>query len=548
MTRPVPNTAEELMHIGLTDPRYIIESGFLVVNKDKQEVPFIFNDLQNEFYDNRTMYDDNLKASQIGFTTMQMAIWTVKFLLVPNSWSVSISYDADSSKRIFEKVDFFLKHLPPWLQPFYKPSKKTDEVLKNEVMNSRFYIGTAGAKTFGRGDTIHYAHLSEISRWTDNGKIATGILRAVPDHKTDGDIWIVKESTANGQGNYHHKEWKREEDGKSIFKPHFFPWWRHEEYIIKGAKIEGNYTEEEMHLIKRYQLNDERLVWRRKKINTLTSEEGHTPEQMFKQEFPSSSQEAFLFSGNPVFPAEKVQNLIDLAEEPAFIGNLVGVPPTQTLDETEQGWLRIFEPPTEKGQYVIFADVGQFSDFCVGTVLDVKRWRVVAKFRTVIRAQEFAKELNKLGYFYNTALIAVEINNMGQSTMDKLVDLKYPNIYMRQRIEKKNGKKVKTDEPGWNTTSKTKSIIIGHMQEILRTEDADIPDKEILGEMTTFIKKENGKMEASEGNYDDQVISVCGAFYLAKLFPFVEGSASAKTLVKKVRKFKRARSSPRFRR
>ena len=72
------------MRLALMDPRYIIESGFWVVNKDKDIVPFVFRTLQNEFYEERSSHDDILKASQLGFSSMILAILTVKFLLVPN--------------------------------------------------------------------------------------------------------------------------------------------------------------------------------------------------------------------------------------------------------------------------------------------------------------------------------------------------------------------------------------------------------------------------------------------------------------------------------
>ncbi len=548
MTRVIPPIAskEDLLQRALADPRDIIETSFYVVNKDKETVPFIFNNLQNEFYEGRTTRDDILKASQIGFSTMILGILSVKFLLVPNSWSVCISHEDEATKRLFSKVEFFLEHLPDDLKQFL--SLKTDSAhnLVNEITNSRFYIGTAGARAFGRGDTVHYAHLSEVSRWKDSGRVATNILRAVP--LNDPNTWIVKETTANGQGNWHHIEWQRAKDGKTEFKPFFAPWFKHEEYIIPGATIEAkNISEEERHLMRRYpEINEERLAWRRKMIRTLVSENGRTPDEMFKQEFPSDDKEAFLFSGNPVFPVEALERFKDKVRPPLIKGNLVGVPPNQIIDETDFGWLQIWEMPEEKGQYTIFGDVGQFSDFCVGTVVDTKTWKVVAKFRANIQAFAFGTELDKLGRFYNDALIAVEINNMGQSTADRLVSLNYPHLYMRERLDEKTKKATKV--VGWSTTAKTKPLIIGFMQERIRAEDIEIPDKEILDEMSNFIRTESGGMEASEGNWDDQVISVCGAFYIVKLHPYVEKMAMKQPLLTKVRKYQELRSNRKIQR
>lgn len=544
LIQPKVNSEEDLFRLAHEDPRYIIQSSFSIVDKNKEIIPFIFNNLQNEFYEERTLRDDVLKPSQIGFSSMILAILTVKFLLVPNSWSVCISHEDEATKRLFAKVEFFLNTLPDDLKTFCK--LRTDNVhnLENEAMNSKFYIGTAGSRSFGRGDTPHYAHLSEVSRWKDQGRVATNILRAVP--LDNPNTWIVKETTANGQGNYHHIEYQREKDGKSEFKPHFPLWLKHEEYKIVGAKIDPEtLTEEEKHYIRRFpEFTDEWIAWRRKMIRTLVSEAGRPPEDIFKQEFPFDDKEAFLFSGNPIFPPKQIENYKDKAKEPLIQGNLVGVSPNQTIDETKQGWLKIWKLPTTDGQYIMFADVGQFSDFCVATVVDKKTWNVVAKFRANITAWEFGSELNKLGSFYNNAEIAVEVNNMGQSTADRLVSLNYPNLYMRERLDEK--KKIATKVVGWHTSEKTKVLMIGHMQELIRAEEVEIPDKEILDEFSTFIKTETGGMEASEGNWDDQVISCSGVYYVLKLHPFQEKVALKQPFITKVRKYRELRSARRM--
>jgi len=535
----IPKDEKELMQLAHEDPRFIIESAFQVVNKDKQAVPFIFKTLQNEFYENRTTRDDILKAGQLGFSTMILAIFTVKFLLVPNAWCVCISHQEEATQRLFERVTYFLENLPDWLKPFYVPGKTAEGDIVNKAMNSKFYIGTAGARAFGRGDTIHYAHLSEVSRWRGSGEVATGIIRAVP--LNDPNTWIVKETTANGVGNYHHTEWKRERDEKSDFRPHFVPFYKQEEYRMIGVLKDK--TEEEDRYQRRFPLmTDEVLLWRRKMINTLSSENGRTPEDMFKQEFPADETEAFLFSGNPIFPVEQLQEYLADAVPPVLIGNLQGVSPYESFDANTKGYFKIWDPPEISSQYIAFADVGQFSDYCVCTIVNKKTWKMVAKFRAVIRAVQFGDELNVIGHYYNKMLIAVEVNNMGQSTVDRLVTLSYPSLYKRKRKDQKTKRYV--DEIGWNTNRATKPLMIGHMQELIRTEAIDLPDEEILIEMQTFVKHQDGSMAASEGNNDDQVISVCGVYYVLKENPFIEKSnkVSAAT-VNKAQKYKEMRSS-----
>lgn len=544
------NSKEDLMRAAHEDPKFIIESGFYVVNKEKETVPFIFNLPQDIFYEERTTRDDLLKAGQLGISTEILAILTVKFLLVPNSWSVCISHQDEATKRLFERVDFFLQHLPPWLKQFYIPGKTTEGDIVNQAMNSKFYVGTAGARAFGRGDTIHYAHFSEVSRWKDAGKVLTNVLRAVP--LNDPHTWIVKETTANGQGNLHHIEYTRAKNGQGKFRSHFLPWFSNPDYRIEDHTLtEDQLNPEEKKLLLRFPEEDKQqnkgwislasLAWRREMIGTLVSEDGRTPEEMFKQEFPSDDQEAFLFSGNPVFPMEQVENYKPKAPTPIFVGNLEGIAPNVSLDSTPQGWLKLYKKPMLGSQYIIFADVGQFSDFCSAHVIAKKSWRIVATFHANIKAHHFGDELNKLGHYFNKAEIAVEVNNMGQSTIDRLVQLNYPHLYMRERLNQKD-KKV-TLEYGWHTTEKSKALILGHMQNLLRTEQVPYIDMETIGEISTFVRHDDGSMGASEGNNDDRVISFCGAYYILKLHPFKEVQQKVLTNNQKVQKFKQFRTN-----
>lgn len=511
-------TEEDLFRLAVEDPKYIIESGFTVINKEREPVPFIFNNLQDDFYQHRTYRDDIVKASQIGYSTMIDAILTVKFLLVPNSWSVIIAHEAEATKKLKEKVEYFLQHLPVWLQPYYKPRIDSATETHNEIMNSKLFIGTAGSFAFGRGTTPHFVHMSEVAWWRDDGRTETGLLRAVPAN--DKNTWIVKESTANGEGSHHHKEWKREKAGQSEFSPYFAPWFKYEGYKVVGGKIEDGYDEEEKGLIKKFPefINDERLVWRRLMIRTMTSNKGRTPEEMFKQEFPADDKEAFLFSGNPFFPSVAIKTYDEESKLPIAIGNLYGVDPEIEFEEAVNGPLKLWDFPDTESQYVIGADIGKDHDFCSAHVVDKKTWRTVAHYHARISPYQFGSELDKLGRYFNYAKLIPEANNQGISTIDRLVALKYPNLYRRKRLDKI--KKIEVEEWGWWTSSKTKPRILDHMHNLIRTIEVEIPDADTIDELRTYSRLENGELGASAGNFDDRVISVSLAYYGAKLFPF----------------------------
>jgi len=537
-------TEDDLFRLAIEDPRYIIESGFTVINKEREPVPFLFNNLQNDYYDNRTYRDDIVKASQIGFSTEIDAILTVKFLLVPNSWSVIIAHEAEATKKLKEKVDYFLQTLPDWLKRYYKPRIDSSTETHNEVMNSKLFIGTAGSFAFGRGTTPHFVHMSEVAWWRDNGRTETGLLRAVPAN--DKGTWIVKESTANGEGTHHHKEWKREKAGLSEFAPYFAPWWKYESYVIKGAVIEDGYDEAEKVLLKKFpeNINDERLAWRRMMIRTLTSKDGRTPQEMFCQEFPADEKEAFLFSGNPYFPTAAIQSYDEVVKEPVAIGNLFGVDEDIQFEEAKNGALKLWDFPDLDGQFVVSADVGKDHDFCSAHVVDKKTWKTVAHYHAHTSPYQFGTELNRLGRFFNNALVIVEANNQGISVLDRLKTLEYPVLYKRKKLDKK--KKITIEEEGWWTSNKTKPLLLDHLHNLVRTEEVEIPDADTIDEMRTYSKLEDGSVGASAGNFDDRVISVALAYYGVKLYPYRAKKVKLKRKSTPAKRFKEFRSNRRI--
>ena len=74
---------------------------------------------------------------------------------------------------------------------------------------------------------MQFFHGSEVAFWPNAAAHAAGILQAIPD---EVGTEVFKESTANGVGNYFHKEWQDAESGLSDYIAIFVPWFWSEEY------------------------------------------------------------------------------------------------------------------------------------------------------------------------------------------------------------------------------------------------------------------------------------------------------------------------------
>jgi len=246
---------------------------FSIIDKEGQEVPFIVNKEQQTLLDNMTGKDTILKARQIGFSSLILALFTLDFLLKDNSRSVCISHDGESAQKLLDKVKFFLESAKQKGLSLNLRYNSRNELV-NSDKNSSFYIGKAGSKSFGRGDTLTNLHMSEFAYYPDPERMLASVLQAVIP--VGGKVFI--ESTANGMN--HFKEfWDKSKAGESGFKTHFFS----RDYYSKEF---------------------------------LKQKEKELGEQLFLQEYPATDLEAFISSGNPFFNKEALKGYLRKATKP----------------------------------------------------------------------------------------------------------------------------------------------------------------------------------------------------------------------------------------
>ena len=124
----------------------------------------------------------------------------------------------------------------------------------------------------------------------------------------------------------------------------------------------------------------------------------------------------------------------------------------------------------------------------------------------------FGVILAELGWWYNNALIGVENNNHGLTTLKALQKYGYKNIYKQRRQTQARAKA--TDVLGWRTSSTTKPLMIDELSAVLREQQLYVPCRKTIGELRTFVRKSNGKMSGSP--HDDRVISLAIANQMLK--------------------------------
>jgi hypothetical protein len=142
----------------------------------------------------------------------------------------------------------------------------------------------------------------------------------------------------------------------------------------------------------------------------------------------------------------------------------------------------------------------------------------VARWRSRIPIHDLPLVLVLIGTYYNTAYLAVEANNMGQSVVDSLAkDYHYRYIYRRTRAGDDERSGAKGHILGWLTTLASKPLMEMTFGQALKDGTHGLRDVATGREFTTYVKdpKNAAKHGAQRGAFDDLAVSFMGVHRVA---------------------------------
>jgi hypothetical protein len=413
-----------------------------------------------------------LKARQIGWSTLVAvyALWLTFF------WSdqqiVMLSKEEKAAIKLLEKANYAYKRLPAWMKE--RGPKRLTHNVKDITFDNGSQIDSLPSKEDpARSRTVSLVIVDEWA-FLDNAEEAWASIEPI----TDIGGRAIGLSTANGWGDWFHTEWIKANAGISPFKPMFFPW---------SAVTERD---------------DD--WYEAKKASML--------EWQLHQEYPTTPEEAFIKSGRPVFDVEKLTSLHVTEPERGFLDTLLedgsrSIRAPRFRPKKGGAELAIWQRPEIGHGYVIGADVAEgleHGDYSSAHVIDVKTGAVVAIFHAHVDPDVFGERLAELGWFYNRALIGVEVNNHGLTTNKTLQRLSYPRVYYRRTLDQRT--REQRLQVGWRTDVASKPLMVDELARSLREDSITLEDAFTIQELTTFVRDEKGKMSGSP--FDDRVISL----------------------------------------
>lgn len=525
-----------------------------------------------------------LKARQLGLSTISEGLIFHRTVFNQAINSLIVAQDPGQAAYLFDMFTRAYDNLPWWMKPekLFRAKGKymvfaTDKV-DREGLGSQIIVEAANKITgVSVGRTIRAAHLSELSDWDSPETLTEQIFPTMNAR----DELAIMESTArgrSGRGKFWYDFWNNAVDkwgdGLWEWKPIFIEWFRCSVSTIDKKSV-GKYargvdaadefvpTKDELAFREKvkketpdsFVIPDEMLKWRRYKIDETVAATGDA--YSFQQEYPANHYEAFISSGTCAFPREKLKRIMDTSCcDPLWVGEIdyhygenqhyrVHLEDVAEQEQKDENWriistdqvghrFRVWEKPEQGESYYIGADVAhgiEGRDYSCAQVIRIGRGGApdaqVAVWHGWISPTPFADVLAAIGYWYNTCEIASEINDCGQKTYMQLYRiLEYPFLFRWKHYDRV--KNFYSDLMAWQTTSKTRPLLITKMRESIIDNTISLYSYETLDELFTFASDDDGGRFEGQDNNDDMVFALMIAVWCAHDSDFgIQAASSA---------------------
>ena len=254
------------------DEPYFLRKYWHIAHPAHGRILFDLRDAQSAaltHWDNHR-YSLTLKARQIGWSTLVAAhqFWLAFF--TPDQNIIDLSRTEREAVQLLRKTKYGFSHLPRWMGD-RGPRSLVEHQQRMFFGNGSQIVSMPSASDPARGES---ATLIVVDEWAflPNPEEAWSSIEPVAD--VGGRI--IGLSTANGSGNFFHHLWVGSSTGNNKFEPMFYPW---------------SATE------------DRDDAWYESKVESML------PWQL-AQEYPTTPEEAFVKSGNPVFDLDVLDELM----------------------------------------------------------------------------------------------------------------------------------------------------------------------------------------------------------------------------------------------
>ncbi len=421
-------------------PYYFIHKYVRITHQQRGSIPFVPYPFQASILMGWLKYQATcmLKPRQMGISTLAAGYLLWMFLFHSHKDLLLISIKQNTARALMRRIKHMYRNLP--------------DFLKIEIVNgSGGSLGTADILMGANGSTLEVqGSTNDAGR---SGSYACVVFdeaafqlhadttfgAAGPATLNNGGKIIVL-STAFGMGNFFHRTYTGALAGDNGFHPIRLKWQMHPDYDA---------------------------VWHARQLALLGR-------LRTAQEIDCN----FLQSGYNVFDMAKIRAIED---------RLLEFDPVETREDDK--WL-IYEKPVAGIEYVLGGDVatGRSRDYSTFSIFKLDGTEV-ACYKAKIGVRNYAKLIMRAGRYYNNALLAPEVNAIGEGVVAVCQEDGYDNIYhsVSKVLHLDEFEKDESMVQGWLTTGKSRHEIITGMDDDLKDDLVELNNPYFVQEAYTFI-------------------------------------------------------------
>tara|TARA_Y100000310_G_scaffold334757_1_gene415234 strand:- start:5140 stop:6711 length:1572 start_codon:yes stop_codon:yes gene_type:complete len=447
------------------DVVYFLETYGKVKHPVRGLVPFKMYEFQKDclinFESNR--FNIILKGRQLGLSTLVAGYVSWLMIFQPNKEILIVAIKQAVAINLIKKIKIFMQNLPDLV----RPTLVSDNIQSASLGNGSNCTASTSSDEAGRSEALSLLILDEAAFIKNIDDLWTA---ASPTLATGGNAIVL--STPSGQGNWFHKTFQDAESGLNNFVPMVLPWHFHPDRDDK---------------------------WYDDTLKQLNYD---------KQRMAQEHECDFIASGNTVISGEALSY---------YKNKMVGHPLSKS-GPSDSIWQ--WAKPKKDYSYMVVADTarGDGTDYSTYIVMDLKNFSIVEEFKFQVSVADFASLLIRAGTTYNKALLVIENNGLGWSTVTEVVNRGYDNLYYSDKNSMKRNPYVANVPDhkkvvGFAISPISRPLIIDSLVEAVNSMEFGFHSKRMFDELSVFIWQ-YGKAQAMRGYNDDLVIPLAIGCYL----------------------------------
>jgi len=465
-------------------------------------------------------YEENiaLKYRQAGVSTVTAAWISKKLVFAKKSQPEKILIIAnklDTSMEMANKIRTFVDQWPNWVGSGFSTDKNSQKHYK--LTNGSEVKAVATSKDALRGFTPTILVFDEAAFIEADGDFWAACMASL---STGGKVIVV--STPNGYDPIYYDIYDQALKGMNNFKISEMFWYRDPRYskdlfLVPTEDLVKYLLNKEEHDESKH-ISFAHIDPFKRDYDELSSylKKGYKPcstwyEKMVKKlkyDKRKINQELnceFLGSGDNVFENTQLEYIKD---------NTLTDPTGKLMGNSLWMW----KEPIPEHKYIMGVDVsrGDSEDFSSIQIIDFDEREQVFEYVGKIPPDNLAEIAYKWGMMYNAFVVVDITGGMGITTVRKLQELGYKNLYV-EGVDSTNiwsyNAKLADKIPGLNFNNKRVQIIAA-FEEYVRHK-FKIRSVRLYNEMNTFIYL-NGRPDHQRGQHDDLIMGISMAIYVGE--------------------------------